>query len=270
MISALLLLTLLGVNLDPPPSVKADVERALAMRQAGQVAEGIAVLEAARDRQAHQQDALGAAVASHRLGDLKNDLADDEGALAAYQAALDVYERLQEWARAGLVCNDLALLYEQGDARKAAWLQKAVERRKRGLDWAGARKSVNNLGTYQFYEHQWKEADASWREALALGERAQDKEGVVKELSNLALLHALWAEGGFPDETQPSAPDDAQGNWPLAPVKCAEDHFVQARRFYARGQLQARLAHLDPGLVCEAFGSYGNRCPRLEPAAKCK
>jgi tetratricopeptide (TPR) repeat protein len=266
----LALLVTLGVNVDPPPSVLADVEKALALRQEGKQAEGVAVLEAAQSRQTQQQDPLGAAVASHRIGDLKHDLGDTLGADAAYQAALTVYERRQDWARAGVVCNDLALLYGQGDPRHVTWLQKAVGLRKRASDWAGARLSLNNLGTAQFYEHQWARADATWREALTLGERAQDTEGVMKELANLALLHSLWAEGGFPDETRPGVPEESDGDWPLAPVKCNDTHLAQARRFYAQGQAQAHLHQLDPGLICEAFGSYDNRCPRLEPDARCK
>jgi hypothetical protein len=127
-----------------------------------------------------------------------------------------------------------------------------VDKRWSARDLPGVRKSANNLGYAHFNSGDLANADKAYNDALIAATDLADYAGIVKIRSNLCLVWALQAEGGFVMPETPPGPIDR--NSPA---------WQKARMHYTQGVAVAARAGIPETALCDYFGTYRNRCQRL-------
>jgi|GEM_PF-2818137 len=241
----------------PPPTARETLARrideAVALRTQGRQEEGIAQLARIRADAHKANEPVLAALALHRKGDLLHDLGRDIPAKEAYVAALAEHEARGDLVMVGRAAHDLGVL-EAGGHEAERWYRRAREARLKAGDKAGLRVTDNNLAISIFYQSRFDEAEALYLESASVAEEIGDHPGAFKAHGNLALLHAIVAEGGFPSEQGPVPKVDPSSGH----VKQGREHFEKA---IAAG---ARIGKTEED-ACAQLGRYDNRCEWLSP-----
>ncbi|PTL82173.1 hypothetical protein DAT35_20490 [Vitiosangium sp. GDMCC 1.1324] len=243
----------------PPPTARETLTRrideAVALRTQGRQEEGIQQLSRIRFDAYEANEPALAALALHRKGDLLHDLGRDVPAGQAYVAALVEYEVRGDLMMIGRAAHDLGVL-EGGGREAERWYRRAREARLEAGDKAGLRVTDNNLAITLFYQSRFDEAEALYLESAGIAEEIGDHLGAFKAHGNLALLHAIVAEGGFPSEQGPVPKVDPTSGH----VKQGREHFAKA---IAAG---ARMGKAEED-ACAQLGRYDNRCEWLSPGS---
>lgn len=226
----------------PPPD---PVERAQALRAAGQGEQAGQLLDAAAAEAQRRRDGLLLARAVHKQGDLAMDEQRCDEAEALYLRAFNLHSAAGELARAGLAANDLGLWSEGCDSGIYAreWYRIALDLRRQAKDLKGVRVSAANVGRDALVSRQYEEADAHFTLSLEAARKLGDAEGERKALMNLALTWAMAAT----QDSEPLVVKDAAAA-------------QKARAFFAQGVEAARRTTTPDGDQCTWRGEL---CPLI-------
>lgn len=127
----------------------------------------------------------------HRTtGSIRQERGEIHQAISDFEAAREIYERLEDAHGFGSSCNSLGTAYSSlGKTEEAIAFYKASLRIHEGLgDLSGVTMSLNNLATLQMNARKLDEAEASLKECLRLQKRLGRPEPIVIAQVNLAAI----------------------------------------------------------------------------------
>ena len=132
----------------------------------------------------------GLASAYTKLGDTAYRHLDYITAGDSYLQALQLYEELQDYGSAGLICHYMSFVAERSkqSINPKEWLMKAIDLRERASDNPGASASYNQLANILYKEGNLDSAEHWYRKSLDIDLQLADEASIAKTYHNLSAV----------------------------------------------------------------------------------